>query len=160
MTKKGGSLTFPSNPLAAMQELSALDAPMPSVQAAQEETKQTDQADSKSYDNMTNKLSDKLTDNLTVKQDDLQAGKKADKPVRKKVSQEEGQSGGQSVAQLIRQRANAEAAKEVLKTVTLKISPTLDERIERYCFENKIKKQDFWAEAAALYFETVEEEQG
>ena len=156
MTKKGGSLTFPSNPLAAMQELSALDAPMPSVQAAQEETKQTDH----SYDNMTNKLSDKLTDNLTVKQDDLQAGKKADKPVRKKVSQEEGQSGGQSVAQLIRRRASTEAAKEVLKTVTLKISPTLDERIERYCFENKIKKQDFWAEAAALYFETVEEEQG
>ena len=157
MTKKGGSLTFPSNPLAAMQELSALDAPAPTAPA---EAKQADQADSKSYDNMTNKLSD----NLTVKQGDLQTAPKADKPVRKKVSQkgdqEEGQSGGQSVAQLIRQRANAEAAKEVLKTVTLKISPTLDERIERYCFENKIKKQDFWAEAAALYFETVEEEQG
>lgn len=29
-TKKAGSLTFPSNPLAAMQELSALDAPIPS----------------------------------------------------------------------------------------------------------------------------------
>ena len=65
MTKKGGSLTFPSDPLAAMQELSALDAPAPPApeESKQEETKQTDQ----SYDNMTNKLSD----TLTVKQDDL-----------------------------------------------------------------------------------------
>ena len=157
MTKKGGSLTFPSDPLAAMQELSALDAPAP---PAPEEVKQIDQ----SYDNMTNKLSDKPADTLTVKQDDLHTAKKADKVVRKKVSQEVGQEesqpAGPTVAQLIRRRAGTEAAKEVLKTVTLKISPTLDERIERYCFENKIKKQDFWAEAAALYFETVEEEQG
>ncbi len=35
MTAKGGSLTFPANPLAAMQELSALDAPSPPALEAQ-----------------------------------------------------------------------------------------------------------------------------
>ncbi len=176
-TKRAGSLTFPSDPLAAMRELSELDTPAPAAPEtiAQEPDWQVpDQSDNgpdtKSYDNMTNKLPSKLSDNQTTKLADLQPDNKPDqkydKPGRKKTDQLPRQSvsspAGQtaansSVAALIRQRAGKEAEKEVLKTVTLKISPTLDERIERYCFEHKIKKQDFWAEAAALYFEVIEQ---
>ncbi len=105
---------------------------------------------------MADNMTDKQTAQKTVKQPGKPAGKKAVNTVSQKERQSGNRSEGQSVAEMIRRRASAQAEPEVLKTVTLKLSPSLDERIERYCFDHKMKKQEFWAEAAALYFETLE----
>ena len=130
--------------------------PAPTKSAARdaEGVDQTNQ----SYDNMTNKQ----TEQKVVKQSDNPVRQKTVRPVRQKSAQFAGQSadGGVSVADMIRRRAERRDGAEVLKTVTLKLSPALDERIERFCFENRMKKQEFWAEAAALYFETVGPEAG
>ena len=138
-------------------------APPPIATAGQNgRNSQTDSEENQSYDNMTNKL----TEHKTSKQSVKQTRKPESKPVAQKtnlpVSQVASPSvaANNSVADMIRQRAAQRGEQEVLKTVTLKLSPSLDERIERYCFENKMKKQDFWAEAAALYFETVEHDGG
>lgn len=149
-------------------------------QALLQDNNQADQ----SYDNMTNKLSANQTRNQTGNTADTQTNyqesipqnEKENTPVsqverksaRRKANPAVSQPGGQSeansenhsVADMIRQRSVVPAAPEVLKTVTLKVSPSLDEKIERYCFENKMKKQQFWADAAALYFETVEAGEG
>ena len=138
----------------------------PPLDEPQAETSQQEavKQSAQSYDNMTN--------NLTTKQSEQTSGILPDKPDRKKPVKQSSQklsqkdtllnspSAGQSVAEMIRRRSSLREEQEVLKTVTLKLSPTLDERIEKYCFENKMKKQEFWAEAAALYFEMIAEGAG
>ncbi len=109
-----------------------------------------------SYDNMTNKLTTKQT----VKKANNQSGKTDRKQTVKPARQVESQIEGQSVVEMIRRRAVQREEQEVLKTVTLKLSPALDEKIEKYCFDHKMKKQEFWAEAATLYFEMIAQEEG
>jgi len=114
-----------------------------------------------SYDSITNKQPDHKATNQPSKKPVNKTRNRisniTDKNYDKKENLSEIQTESKSVAQMIRQRSAKQTEQEVLKTVTLKLSPSLDERIERYCFENKMKKQEFWAEAAALYFETVAE---
>ena len=125
--------------------------------------KQPDHKTDQSYDNMTNNLTDKKSEQKEDKKSNNISGKQNSKPVRQSAnqsvvqpeSQMDSQNANQSVADMIRRRAAQRGEQEVLKTVTLKLSPALDERVEQYCFDNKMKKQEFWAEAAALYFEMI-----
>ena len=125
---------------------------------------ETDKQTKKSYDNMTNNLTDKQSEQKSDNKADTQTRKQTVKPTRQSAikleSQPDSQSASQSVADMIRRRAAQREEQEVLKTVTLKLSPSLDEKVEQYCFDHKMKKQEFWAEAAALYFEMIAEGEG
>ena len=147
--------------------------PEQEVSPKTETDNQADAKDEKSYDNMTNNLTDNKTEhkankkevNKTGKQTGKLASQSASHQVIKPESQTDSQNTNsqntnQSVADMIRRRAAQRGEQEVLKTVTLKLSPALDERVEQYCFDNKMKKQEFWAEAAALYFEMIAQGEG
>jgi hypothetical protein len=51
-------------------------------------------------------------------------------------------------------------ATEVLKTVTIKLAPSLDRRVEEHCFRTGRKKQEVVRDALLLYFEAIEEAEG
>jgi hypothetical protein len=53
-------------------------------------------------------------------------------------------------------QGSADPAKPVLKTVTLKMDPVLDKRVEDHCYQMGRKKQDVVRDALLLYFETIE----
>ena len=140
---------------AMLRELRDEERPTREDQAVLEENP-SENTNDPSYDSMTKKL--------TNKQTEQKSSHKSDKSPRKQTNNLVGQlynhSAGQSVADIIRRRTAQRQEQEVLKTVTLKLSPSLDEKIEQYCFDNKMKKQEFWAEAAALYFEMIAEGEG
>ena len=128
-----------------------------------EPVKQSSNKTDKSYDNMTSNITDNQSDQKEYKKPSNSDRKKDSKPSRQSVGQPvvqqisppDSQNTSQSVAEMIRRRAAQREGQEVMKTVTLKLSPALDERVEQYCFDNRMKKQEFWAEAAALYFEMI-----
>jgi hypothetical protein len=47
-----------------------------------------------------------------------------------------------------------------LKTVTIKLAPSLDRRVEEHCFATGRKKQEVVRDALMLYFELLEEGAG
>lgn len=61
-----------------------------------------------------------------------------------------------SLAESIRASLRTPAAEPALKTVTLKMSPALDRKIEDHCYQTGRKKQDVIRDAVLLYFETIE----
>lgn len=159
------SLKPSSNPQARMQQLlreqaAPTDEAVPTTVPVLQDTVTPKSGDPASLQ-QDDKKPDQKYDSMTSHTANNQTKKREGKSDRNKSSiqtmQQESQSENLSVADMIRTRAEQRGIQEVLKTVTLKLSPSLDERIERYCFENKMKKQEFWAEAAALYFETVGE---
>ncbi len=54
---------------------------------------------------------------------------------------------------------NAGRTPEILKTVTIKLAPSLDRRVEEHCFQMGRKKQEVVRDALLLYFEAIEEAQ-
>ena len=114
----------------------------------------TDTEESLPYDNMTGHMTNKeeiQPGSTPVSQaSDLPASKQ----VRKQASKQATQS---SVLQTIKatvQQAGDDAP--ALKTVTIKLAPGLDRRVEEHCFATGRKKQDVVRDALLLYFETVE----
>lgn len=89
-------------------------------------------------DKSENKQTDNMTSHITNKQ--------TDKPESQKTNSQE----GSPVAR----------PDETLKTVTLKLPPTLDRRVERYCFESDRKKQDVVRDALLMYLAAVEAQEG
>ena len=64
-----------------------------------------------------------------------------------------------SVRDAIRAQVQRGRQKEILKTVTIKLSPELDQRVERHCYEAGRLKQEVIRDALLLYFEILEEGQ-
>jgi hypothetical protein len=93
---------------------------------------------------------DNMTSHTTSKQGIIEAENTDSKEPDNKAME--------AVLQMVRQKAKKPAGEEVLKTVTIKMRPSMDARIERYCFEHGMKKQDFFADAVDLYFAAVEAE--
>jgi hypothetical protein len=73
----------------------------------------------------------------------------------------EGQAGGTASVRAAIQATlqSAGRAPEVLKTVTIKLAPSLDRRVEEHCFQAGRKKQEVVRDALLLYFEAIEEAQ-
>jgi hypothetical protein len=169
-TKTEG-LTFPADPLAAMRELQDLDASPPAVSATADdqispavEPRQYD----KSYSNMTSHMTD-LPDSKTEgppydKLPDQAISQQTRKMTGPSVDQSVGQTAGQpSDPSSIRQAILATVQQggqmgETLKTVTIKLAPTLDRRVEEHCFITGRKKQEVVRDALLLYFELLEQE--
>ncbi len=74
------------------------------------------------------------------------------------VSSMASREGSRSVRDTLVQtmQGGADLAKPVLKTVTLKMDPVLDKRVEDHCYQMGRKKQDVVRDALLLYFETIE----
>ncbi|MCS6778061.1 MAG: ribbon-helix-helix protein, CopG family [Chthonomonadaceae bacterium] len=56
----------------------------------------------------------------------------------------------------IQQAVRATSERPVLKTVTIKMLPELDARVEQHCRETGRKKQDVIRDALRLYFAALE----
>jgi len=106
--------------------------------------------ENQSYDYMTDKQTNQEETNTDVLSE---TG-----PEIRTVSSMAGQTGIQSVRDKIALtvQGSADQTKPVLKTVTLKMDPTLDKRVEDHCYQMGRKKQDVVRDALLLYFETIE----
>lgn len=110
--------------------------------------------ESQSYDNMTSHM----TDTPENKQAGQQERQTDDQPVIKASRRQAAKPAAvSSVMQTI--KATVQQAGDgtpTLKTVTIKLAPELDRRVEAHCFATGLKKQDVVRDALLLYFETVE----
>ena len=115
---------------------------------------ETDNQESLSYDHMTSHMTDK-PEIQKVSQSVRQV---ADQPVSKPVRKQTGkQAAPSSVLQTIKATVQQTGdGAPALKTVTIKLAPGLDRRVEEHCFATGRKKQDVVRDALLLYFETVE----
>jgi hypothetical protein len=143
-----------STPLAELRKLNM----QKQKEATDEQNKEESNTADKSYDNMTSHMTDKQEIQEASKQvgksEVLQDGHPAVKQVRKP-------SGKTAISPSVMQSIKATVQQvgetvPTLKTVTIKLSPDLDRKVETYCFETTQKKQDVVRDALLLYFETVE----
>ncbi|RYZ80918.1 MAG: hypothetical protein EOP06_24445 [Proteobacteria bacterium] len=109
--------------------------------------KQYDDMTNQSYDRSYNGSHDKSYDDMTKKSYDKASGRVADNTVGLSSTQ-------QSILAALKQGGKSEPT---LKTVTFKLSPSLDEKVEEHMRETGRKKQDIVRDALHLYFETVEQ---
>jgi hypothetical protein len=108
------------------------------------------------YDNMTGHM----TDNTVVQPEMKPTNNKTVRPTGHKYGQSSDQlvvktSVKQSIKATLQQSGNAQE-KPILKTVTIKMDPKLDKRVEDHCHEAGRLKQDVIRDAVLLYFEVVE----
>jgi len=112
----------------------------------------------KSYDNMTSHTTD-----LPTSQTENQAeGRLADQTgghtaIQPAIQQTDQPSIRQAILASVQQ---AGQAGEMLKTVTIKLAPWLDRRVEEHCFTAGRKKQEVVRDALLLYFDLLEGERG
>ena len=108
-----------------------------------------------------------MTDNMTIQKDShtdvLPSRRKASQRTRQPAIKTVDQTDDKTVGQLsIREAIKAAVqggggqAKPVLKTVTIKLSPELDKRVEDHCHETGRLKQDVIRDGLLLYFEAIE----
>ena len=107
-------------------------------------------------DNMTSHM----TDNIAIQSERKPTRNKAVRSADHKVGQQTDQLVGQisvkqSIKATLQQSGNAQE-KPILKTVTIKMDPKLDKRVEDHCHETGRLKQDVIRDAVMLYFEVVE----
>ena len=108
-------------------------------------------------------MTSNMTDNIVVQPDSqtdiLPSGRKVSHRTRKQESQSDGKpSGKPSIKEAIKAAVQGAGgqAKPVLKTVTIKLSPELDKRVEDHCHATGRLKQDVIRDGLLLYFEAVE----
>lgn len=120
----------------------------------------------KSYDHMTDKQTRHISDHTDANQSFHEDIRPSDQQISQssvnKAGQQSDPSDDRSVGQSVRDRIVASVqgaagpAKPVLKTVTLKMDPDLDKRVEDHCYAAGRKKQDVIRDAVLLYFEAIE----
>jgi hypothetical protein len=113
-----------------------------------------EKSDSQSYDNMTGHMDSKPGRKTGIPSEVLPTGQTVSKPARKQAAKP---SVLPSVLQSI--KATVQQASDgvpTLKTVTIKLAPELDRRVEEHCFATGRKKQDVVRDSLLLYFEAVE----
>lgn len=115
---------------------------------------ETDKQESQSYDNMTSHT----TNQPEIQKESPSVRQEADQPTSKQVrKQASKQAAPSSVLQTIKATVQQSGdGAPALKTVTIKLAPSLDRRVEEHCFATGHKKQDVIRDALLLYFETVE----
>ena len=87
-----------------------------------------------------------MTGNMTVQQSNPKvARKESNKSVKESIRDTIKSAGTQAVI--------------VLKTVTIKLSPELDKRVEDHCYSTGRLKQDVVRDGLLLYFEAIEEDE-
>ena len=117
----------------------------------------------KSYANMTSHTDDNTAGNTDRQKTSNMAGRAGSQTDDRTVVQPAGQSDRQAVGQTsLRSVIQATIQQngqngEVLKTVTIKLPPSLDRRVEEHCFRTGRKKQDVVRDGLLLYFEAVED---
>lgn len=175
MAKKGGSLTFPSNPLAAMQELSELDAP----QAQTEENAQTEKIaaplDTYSNTEISNQVSTPISKSVSTDlSKERQAHPIGEAAHRLPPQRVEGQSRVSSSpkasakeaappaalparVQTARQRLLGQAEKEAVSRLSIDVPIPLYNRIKQYVAVNNV--ESIRALTLALYEDFLTEEQ-
>lgn len=118
----------------------------------QEGTKPEGQSYDGSYGNMTDNTAIRQERRIPVKPE----SRKPSRMVNKAASNTSGSPS--SMAEAIRSAIQQGSASggEILKTVTIKLSPELDRRVEDHCHEYRRKKQEVIRDAILLYFEVVE----
>ena len=139
-----------STPLAELRALNVKK----QREAQEASAPEADNQESQPYDNMTSHTTNQpeiQKENPSVRQDTDQP---ANKPVRKQASRQAAPSSVlQTIKATVQQSGDGAPA---LKTVTIKLAPSLDRRVEEHCFATGHKKQDVIRDALLLYFETVE----
>lgn len=148
------------SPLAELRELNvrkqrestADEAPLRSETAAEHDhTPETD--------NMTGHITDNMTIQTGGNTDRNKARNTAIQKGVQQASQTDIQPAGQpSIKESIKAavQGGAGQAKPVLKTVTIKLSPELDKRVEDHCHATGRLKQEVIRDGLLLYFEAVE----
>lgn len=134
MNAKGGSLTFPSDPLAAMRELSALDNP-PSTAAKPLEEENTEK-DTYSH---TEKITPKNTASHTPRSKAPHTEVKTDSKTDSKT--EAKKDAKTSASTSVRQRLLDDLQREPVARKTIDIPASLNERLQNYCAAKRIKTE-------------------
>ena len=183
MRRKTEGLTFPADPLAAMRDLQDLDAnpaasppprQAPEV-ASQEVPPEVDgpnytapveiqsQSYDQSYDHMTTQEYSNKEINSSGPTSRSQGGNTAISPYDQTAIRPDFHTDRRISHVSLRDQIAASvqgaggSAKTVLKTVTIKLDPELDRRIEDHCYQTGRKKQDVIRYGLLLYFEAVEQ---
>ena len=130
MNAKGGRLTFPSDPLAAMRELSALDNP-PSTAAEPIEEENTE----KNTYSHTEKITPKNTASHTP------ASKASHTEVKTDSKTEAKEDAKTSASTSVRQRLLDDLQREPVARKTIDIPASLNERLQNYCAAKRIKTE-------------------
>lgn len=169
MAKKGGSLTFPSNPLAAMQELSELDA----LQSQTEET--SAQLDTYSNTEISNQVSTPTSKSVSTElSKDKQANpvEEAVHPLPSQRAERQSRRSSSPKAPVVlaaplvapparvqtaRQRLLGQAEKEAVTRLSIDVPIPLYNRIKQYIAVNNV--ESIRALTLALYEDFLTEEQ-
>jgi preprotein translocase subunit Sec63 len=139
-----------STPLAELRALNVKKQREAQTDTAEE----TDKPNSQSYDNMTGHMTNQQEDKPVSLPERLPTDQSATKTVRKQAAKPTAPfSVVQTIKATVQQGGDGAPA---LKTVTIKLAPTLDRRVEEHCFATGRKKQDVVRDALLLYFEAVE----
>ncbi len=111
----------------------------------------------------TDNMTSHITDNMTIQEESntgilpsvRKVSHKASKPARKADDRPARQPSIKEAIKAAVQGGGGQA-KPVLKTVTIKLSPELDKRVEDHCHATGRLKQDVIRDGLLLYFEAVE----
>jgi hypothetical protein len=167
MRRKTEGLTFPADPLAAMRDLQDLNAPAASPVISSSDNAPSPwrdrQSDDQSYGHMTIQEDVIPEINPSVNTESQQVGQMtshmSDHINRQTGSHTDVQTARVPLRDQIAASVQGAAgsARTVLKTVTIKLDPELDRRIEDHCYQTGRKKQDVIRDGLLLYFEAVEQ---
>ena len=167
MRRKTEGLTFPADPLAAMRDLQDLDAPAASRVVSSSDDALPPSVDSQPYDQSYGHMTIYKGSNPEIKTS-VHTESKKDKRISRQTenhmprqtsfptdSNTAHVSMGDQIAASV--HGSSDSARTVLKTVTIKLDPELDRRIEDHCYQTGRKKQDVIRDGLLLYFEAVEQ---
>ena len=130
MNAKGGSLTFPSNPLAAMRELSELDNPPPT--AAEPLTEEN--TEKNTYTHTEKKPPSHTASHTSRSKSSRTEGKTNPKTEAKEDAKT-------SALTSVRQRLLDDLQREPVARKTIDIPASLNERLQNYCAAKRIKTE-------------------
>ena len=139
-----------STPLAELRALNVKK----QRESQEDALEEVEKSNSQSYDNMTGHMTDKPESQQDSPSEVLPTDQPVSKPARKQVAKPAVlPSVLQAIKATVQQASDGAPA---LKTVTIKLAPELDRRVEEHCFATGRKKQDVVRDSLLLYFEAVE----